>query len=346
MAKHKHDDYSCPRCGYQTPRKSCMRNHLYKSKKPCPCTIRDLDITEEIKEHIMVNRVYHLPAKQDCTHINKVVNNFNIQNNMISRIDTIDKLSYLTAYRQVDMIGLEDKIEKVYGFTKKKLETNGFKYGFNMKMDDLFDIVNEISSLSHTCKDMEEFNVFYDKECDKLNVYEEDRWEEMVFNKGVKVVLEKIQGCFWYAYECYLLRQIYLGGKGGFHTARCREHLDQYFKFIGCFDMYPYLWQRPNKEILYNEGDPRHGGAQVGAHMYEEYTLSDEYGARYIKVRDGTKRSEVVEIRKNVVDIIKNNSIKNTKELNKRVFELFQMDEKFKNSVIQRLEGSAVMISI
>lgn len=333
MPRHKREDYTCPRCGYKTPRKSCIMDHFYKLKAPCPGSCENIVLTDTIKDCVIVNRVYHAPKP-----LEQRVNTYHITTNIISKMSTLDKLLDFISYKQVDLMGIEDKIEKTYGYTVKKLESDGFKTGFSMKIDDLIDGIDSIVRLCDTCKNMEDFNIFYDKDCDKLSLYEGDQWEEMAFYKGVKVVLEKVQACFWYAYECYLLRHIYVGGKGGFYTARCREHLDQYFKFIGCFDIYPYLWQRPNKEILYNDGDPRQAG-HTSPHMYEEYTLSDGYGARYIKVRDMTKRCEVAEIRKNVVDTIKNNSVKNTKELNRRVFELFQMDEEFKKGVMQKLEA-------
>lgn len=59
-------DYICFRCKYKTTRKSSMQDHLYNKKKICPSKSLDTDIelTEEIKEKILSNRVYHPPSKK------------------------------------------------------------------------------------------------------------------------------------------------------------------------------------------------------------------------------------------------------------------------------------------
>lgn len=49
--------YKCPRCGYETPLKKCMKSHLYK-KKPCPNTL-NIDLNDTIREQILVDHIYH-----------------------------------------------------------------------------------------------------------------------------------------------------------------------------------------------------------------------------------------------------------------------------------------------
>jgi hypothetical protein len=51
--------YTCVRCGYNTLRKSSMLDHLVHRKKPCPTLRADIELTAEIKQHILDNRVYH-----------------------------------------------------------------------------------------------------------------------------------------------------------------------------------------------------------------------------------------------------------------------------------------------
>lgn len=50
--------YTCPCCGYETRNKSHMQIHLFDLKKPCPQLVRKLELTDEIKQHIMRNRIY------------------------------------------------------------------------------------------------------------------------------------------------------------------------------------------------------------------------------------------------------------------------------------------------
>jgi hypothetical protein len=53
--------YTCPRCDYKTKDKYNIRNHLYDRKKECPALENDIELTEEIKEFVLKNRVYQIP---------------------------------------------------------------------------------------------------------------------------------------------------------------------------------------------------------------------------------------------------------------------------------------------
>lgn len=50
--------YQCIRCGYTTKDKFNMRNHLYKKIKPCPALKTNTELTVEVKESILANRIY------------------------------------------------------------------------------------------------------------------------------------------------------------------------------------------------------------------------------------------------------------------------------------------------
>ena len=53
-------NYGCPRCGYETEHKTNIVNHLYKKKKACPQIKNEIELTDEIKEHILNNRIYKI----------------------------------------------------------------------------------------------------------------------------------------------------------------------------------------------------------------------------------------------------------------------------------------------
>lgn len=61
--RHK---YVCVRCGYETEFKSSMHNHFYKRQKPCPALAKDIELTQEIKQHILDNFIY-LERKNDTS---------------------------------------------------------------------------------------------------------------------------------------------------------------------------------------------------------------------------------------------------------------------------------------
>lgn len=53
--------YTCVRCGYATKEKYRMNDHFFKKKKVCPPIKCDIDLTDEIKNKILVDRIYRLP---------------------------------------------------------------------------------------------------------------------------------------------------------------------------------------------------------------------------------------------------------------------------------------------
>lgn len=56
--------YLCPRCGYSTEAKACMRKHLYGNKKQCSAKVNEVQLTDEVKGTILNNRVYRIPKKR------------------------------------------------------------------------------------------------------------------------------------------------------------------------------------------------------------------------------------------------------------------------------------------
>jgi len=50
--------YTCPRCGYKTKNKTKMYRHLYEKQKVCAGCVSNIELTEDVKECILENRVY------------------------------------------------------------------------------------------------------------------------------------------------------------------------------------------------------------------------------------------------------------------------------------------------
>jgi hypothetical protein len=53
--------YTCPRCDYKNKDKYSIRRHLYDRTQECPAYKNDIELTDEIKEYILKNRVYQIP---------------------------------------------------------------------------------------------------------------------------------------------------------------------------------------------------------------------------------------------------------------------------------------------
>jgi len=54
----KREPYTCPRCGYSTSHKTNIKNHFYNTKSVCPATKAVIDLTDNVKQHILDNRIY------------------------------------------------------------------------------------------------------------------------------------------------------------------------------------------------------------------------------------------------------------------------------------------------
>ena len=83
--------YTCPRCGYNSRKKYNMYIHLTNLRKPCPATEQDIEITQEVKDYILINRIYHTPEQPQQTIYNYINNNQQI-NNIIADMDAIQNL--------------------------------------------------------------------------------------------------------------------------------------------------------------------------------------------------------------------------------------------------------------
>lgn len=66
--------YTCVRCGYETQYTTSMRKHLYCKLKTCPGLKNDIELTDSVKESIMINRIHKIKKKDD-DQIVVVINN-------------------------------------------------------------------------------------------------------------------------------------------------------------------------------------------------------------------------------------------------------------------------------
>ena len=92
-------EYNCPRCGYFTKRKSCIKDHLYNRKKICKSKLNDLDLKDytsdiinginlipKLKLEKLENELKQLKEKTDNT-TNNTTNN--ITNNTTNNTTNI-----------------------------------------------------------------------------------------------------------------------------------------------------------------------------------------------------------------------------------------------------------------
>lgn len=322
----KKDLYTCVRCGYVTNDKSAIRKHFYKLKNVCPGSKNTIELTDEIKQHILANRIYHLPEHSQTINI---INYNNTINNLIANMDVIEKIKKYLSYNDSVLLEYGDTIENKFKKHVERLEA-GTRDDLALDKHSLLEIINQVSSLAN--EQFENLNIMYDDKFNKLKLYELGTWNESLVISGIRTLLTKIQEFYFDQYECYLIRKIEFSRMEGQRKQELKEHLHEYYKFIGCFDIDPYVKGKNDSEIIYNQDDERYD-------PFKEYTdenteLPIRYANIYNKIRDETMKSQLNKIKKEVVDIIKKNSKKNIDDLNKKMVALFNMDEDFKKIIL------------
>lgn len=306
--------YECICCGFTTKLKGDMRRHLYNKKKPCPKSVNNIDLTDEIREFILENRVYHIPKEPSIT---QTINNFNTINNFIANMDTIDKLSKYVDYKNITITDVSDSIESRLSTRAMALENK--RYDMQIRRDDIFEIIDEVSSLNNGR--IQDFNILYDKKYDKLRMYDSGAWKEFLLHNGCKALLLHLQDGIFDAYECYLIKKF--KASKPYDQAKIRQLLEDYYKTLGCFDVPPYVKDRSDLTIMEDES------------KYDDdtYEIQEEFLEIYEEVSNKLTKNEINKVRKDVVKILSRNSRKNIDDLNKKVLELFKIEEGFKKII-------------
>ena len=148
---------------------------------------------------------------------------------------------------------------------------------------------------------------------------------------GMSYLVDKMAGSYLEAYECYLIRKIL------FFESRSR-FIDQttymqciidYYRFIASFDVEPYVKGKYDNQVLYNREDDEYDKVPKKSDD-TAFEIVRRFQKMYNKIKEDTK-PEQKQNRKMMVDILKANSKECMKELNRKVVELFHMDQQFKD---------------
>ena len=308
--------YICIRCGYETEYKSAMHNHFYRRKKPCPLFKNNIDLTEDIKDHILQNFVYILPINRhdDTKQLNTTINNYHTVNNFIANMDVLDKMTKYLEYKRIKLLDFDKKVETKYMSNVRRLDNNLYKFGFQLSSDDFLEIINEVSSLCDG-ESYENFNIMYDNKVNKLRVYELGTWEEMLLNSGIRKIVQIIQDNYLDSYEQYLIKILNHTDTTHRKRQQCKEHLQEYYSFIGAFEVPAYV-QNMHADNIRED-------------------IIDTYWKLYTTTRDNLKRCDINKTKKDVVDILKRNTVRNIEEMNKKIINLFKIDESFKQDMMK-----------
>lgn len=295
-----------------------MRRHLYNRKTDCPGSRNDIELTEEIKQKILTNRVYK-PIQKETTNINQTINYYNNINNQLANIDTISKVAKYIEYTGAETKDFEKVVEEKYAGVVKRLDANSFRTNYKLGKRDFVAIIDDVSRLHSLSSRIEDVNIFYNQETNRLNIYT-GTWEEMLLETGVQRLVEIIQSYYLDSYECYLINKINDTANGPFTHQECREMLEEYYKFLWCFDANPYVKGRADKDI-YN--------CNVG----NGHDICERFYTLFKKACSMPK-AERNKIEKTVTEIVKKNCANNIKTINDRIMALFKVEEGFKKEVL------------
>ena len=108
--------YLCPRCGYNTSHKPDMRKHLAELKKICPALINDIDLTPEIIQKILDNRVYKIPKETKASVVKAAKQE-------LIRLKNDDYFHYIYLVRPENAVINNNNIYKI-GKSIVKVKTN------------------------------------------------------------------------------------------------------------------------------------------------------------------------------------------------------------------------------
>ena len=289
-----------------------MQSHFFTKKKPCPSMVQEIELTDEIKQYVMDNRLYKKTVKQKKIapqlSVTTIINNFNQINtiqNIVAGIDTKHKLNTYTTFTKTPLVDFESSLESQFSCISDKLDNDEIHHDYMLHYDMLMHIVG---TASFPINDrIVSYNVIYDKKLKELHIYD-GMWESMSLSNGTKHYVERIQRNFLDSYERYLIRNITsmsIGQKRKLYV----EMLEHYYGFIGCFGLAPYFVDSVDEDVI----------------------VSERYYPIYTNIVSKLNKPKVNTTIKNMQEMINRNSLKHVIVLNRKITDMFQMHDEFRN---------------
>lgn len=330
--------YICPRCSYTTTKRTNIITHLER-KRPC-ADINHLELTEDIKEVVLRNRIYH-PPKEECNPTLNVTNHnviTNIQNIINHDMTPVEKLMKYAEYKDIDLIPLDEDLNDRYSNLKYKLKKASESslsmstsapsrpYNHELRSKDFQKVIDEISQSNK--KDFNDFNIIYDTKMNKISILDDDgEWKESLIQEALYEIIYLVQDNYFDEYETYLIKRIKYGQS---YDAQCaKELLREYYRFISIFDLRPFCIKDDTNFLK----DVEYGSASI----------KEEFYPLYQSIKDNVKLGEKKNVHKTVLDIIKRNSAKNVKNLNTSISSLFSNDSDFQQFMIENEEQNRIL---
>jgi hypothetical protein len=334
MPKKKQVPYTCPRCDYKTDRRCDMVYHLYKLQRICPGVAHRIELTDDIKACVIENRIYHI--QDDVKIMNQTINTYNTMNNFISNMDCVDKITKLASYKQLEIVDFETKVEDEYKRTVKKLEKDSFKYGFSLKHQDFMQIIDTLTNaLKGDKRDefIEHLNFIYDSKRKRIRVFNSaEKWEDFLVSSGINYLIGTIAGSYLESYEVYLIRKLN-APVNVCQLAEQQKCLEDYYLFLACFDVDPFVKGKYDAQILFNKDAPEYDLVPESSDV-EAHQIVDRFTKTYVRIFDSITNAQRRIAQKEVLDIIKSNTQNTVNEIDKDILNMINIDEGFKLQIM------------
>jgi hypothetical protein len=296
-----------------------MRRHFNETVNKCPASSNNIELAEEIKEYILENRVYHIPKKNSDTIIN-----YNTLNKFIVQMNIPDKINYLLEYQNKRLLDVEDDLEKHFQNRIGRLESDKYQGGYLLSEDGIFDLINKFTKVGQ--EQFERFNIFYYKAVKRFKLFRGTSWEEFLEDTGARELVALIKSYFLDNYEQYLIKHLHGRDVRCLNRVELKQHLEIYYRFIGIFDLVPYICDLEDQEVL-------------GHRLLEENDnfLAKTYMEVYSDQKKMIKPQERKRTKRKIVDIINGNTIGGVSELNQILTDLLKVNQEFKQHIIDSL---------
>ena len=324
----KKNNYLCPRCGFNSNNKYDTKRHLFNLKKTCPAINNDIELTDEIKNYILDNRIYKIPIKQTPQQIiNNNIYNYNQINNYINNMDNMDKINKLIKIKNIELTDLDDKLEESYISTVYKLKNNKYK-DYQLKFQNIMEIIDEITTIN----DISQLNILYDEILNKIKIFCDGEWKSLLLEIGITDIINKLQSSYLDAYECYLIRKIINESSNYRYVAELEDSLMDYYKFLAWFDIIPYVYEKNDNKILYNNDN------DVYYVFSDKFDISDMYFSKYQVILAKINKTEQNKVKRGIENIIRKNTKSFFLDLNKKLLDSFNNDNEFKQEFIKDIQ--------
>lgn len=295
--------YTCPCCGYTTPRKDDMRYHLYR-KRLCPQTQMILELTEEIKTFILANRIYRMPVAPIVTNI-QTINNYNQVTNFINQMDIMEKVDVILEHKGIAPKDVMAKMESDLQVESSIISGN--REGFHL--DEFSELIKRLC----TSDDLSEISIVYTVKTDQLHIFDNKTWTSMQLKDGTRRVIQIFNENFLGEYERYLIKQRDVAG------ARQRqflmEKLLKLYSLLVAFELEPYVLGKIDDDILDNNSS--------------SHECEDMYMKIFRRAEKELVLSEKNKLVKHMNDVVKGSSKAIGLQLNKAIIQILECDKGF-----------------